>query len=927
MLFLRTFIFFVSLNFFCIFSINEASTHNFKFQKTDTWSSLQGHLSFVQDTERSFDFNEIQEKNFNNNIDLSGRSHILERGKGAYWYRFKLDKLISNHYLILDFFNQDDVEIFIPSYNGYEFEVLGTLRHTSGKVKTISDKNIIKIKTDSIDISQHFYFRINPRTAWAKAGPFFSPRIMITSDASILELDLLNEIIETKNNLFYLGIIFISAILFMVAYFITNDKSFFIYFLYLTLVTIYYSNRLPYFLEFYNKTYPSLYYYVNQITHILSMGLYLYFIYYFLDFEANFKQLKKFAQFIISSCILFVFIYSIQMFFFPYFVYRNFLMDGFRVLFTISSLILLFLILFRKPDRLTGTILIGSFILLLGNVFALILKDYTVFLKVCGIQIIIFSGLVSYNNKKQEKANTLTRLLLKSEKLKKQSLVQLNEAKSHLFQNISHELKTPLTLIKSPIERSVQKKESLSSHRLGLVYQNVNDLHRLIEDILALSRLSSAQYTLVKKLGNPIIEIESIISNFSLQASDLNIHLTLEINCKRFRAIYDPNILERIVRNLVSNSIKYSKSGDQILVEIDRGDDCLLVTVTDTGPGIALAEQEKVFQRFYRSPQNESKVSGTGLGLALVKEMVILHGGKINLTSEIGKGTCFEVQLPLEQVMPIEIQRENKYGFENADANLPPIIKECVDLTILVIEDHRDMREYLEEILKTKHKILTAPNGKKGIKLAKDIGPDLIITDWMMPNLNGISVCNIIKSNVLTCHIPIIILTARNEMEDKIISYKSGVDAFISKPFNFFELESLIQNLVQQRRLLFSKYLRNNQDGNKVNNIHENELSFWKKLVEIVRLNISNPEFNTSILASNIGISRMHLHRKLKQLTGSSASEFIRKERLRLSIRLIQESTFDISEVAYKVGYSELSSFSRAFKKEFGKNPSEYKSI
>ncbi|CAM3474935.1 hybrid sensor histidine kinase/response regulator transcription factor [Aequorivita lipolytica] len=514
-----------------------------------------------------------------------------------------------------------------------------------------------------------------------------------------------------------------------------------------------------------------------------------------------------------------------------------------------------------------------------------------------------------------------TQLRLKLEETAR--LKKVDELKTKLYTNISHEFRTPLTLISGPIENQLAKAKISKEDKkeLSLVKQNADRLVSLVDQMLELSMIDSGQRILAIKQGNLSVLLKQLISAFQYKAAEKQITILSNIN--NLKSVwFDKDVIEKITSNLLSNAIKYSPKRSTIVFDANNQEGVLVLSVINKSDNVGKKDLSKLFQRFY---QDNKLSEGVGVGLALVRELVTLSKGSIVANNIDDDKIQFTVSLPINrdafedaEIISVEKNRttysaEDK--FESVSAKDKAII--------LIVEDEPDIRAFIISIFKHNYQIFQAENGKIGIEKAIKEMPDLIVSDIMMPEVNGIQLCNTLKANELTSHIPIILLTAKVGEESEIEGIKTGADGYVTKPFSSEKLKVRVEKLIENRRKLqkhFSKTLSINPELA----ITSAESDFLKRLQTVLDEHITDPEFTSDRFSKIMLMSRTQLHRKLKAITGMSASEFIRSQRLKLAIRLLEESDTSISEIAYQVGFNTPSYFSKCFKETYNCTPNEY---
>lgn len=509
--------------------------------------------------------------------------------------------------------------------------------------------------------------------------------------------------------------------------------------------------------------------------------------------------------------------------------------------------------------------------------------------------------------------------------------------KSNFFSNISHEFRTPLTLILGPIQLLKEKVNDVKfQYHLDTMQRSANRLLSLIDQLLDLSKLESGKLELNKKEINIVSFVKGITMTFESLVETKNIQLSTISSTPIVMVNIDPEKLETIMINLLTNSFNYTPENGNIRVSVDtpetkNGQDVCQITVEDDGSGIPQEEIKNVFNKYYQSiAPDDGGSKGYGIGLALTKELVELHRGTIELFSEPRKGTKVVLKFPAGNVQKtMEINDPQKTPLDensiSREISLPEDLEDSRKERpiILLIEDNTDVMFYLEDIVGSKYQILKANNGGMGMEMAFEHIPDLIISDVMMPIKNGFEVCEALKLDERTSHVPIILLTAKASLDDKIKGLDLKADEYLTKPFVPKELLVRVKNLILSRRKLrecYNKELILKPDDVYVSSI---DGKFLKKVKQVVEEYLGDETFNMEKLGEGVGMSRSQIHRKLHALTNQSASQFIRSYRLNRAIDLIRQNAASISEIAYTVGFSDPSYFSKCFHEEFGMTPRE----
>ena len=504
---------------------------------------------------------------------------------------------------------------------------------------------------------------------------------------------------------------------------------------------------------------------------------------------------------------------------------------------------------------------------------------------------------------------------------------EVDRLKSRFFANISHEFRTPITLIISPLYE-LRKDKSLAKHNhiLHLIEHNAKRLLNLVNQILELSRLEAGRFELKPEKGNVIVFIKRIIASFESLAGSRNIKLSVEIPAEERSFTFDPEILETILNNLLSNAIKNEPDNGYVNFHfswISNGES-FKIMVRNQGSYIPPEKLRQVFNRFYtETTVKESQGnSGTGIGLALTSELVNLLDGKIQVFSEKEKGTWFELEIN-ELVLP---EKRMKDRGKNNDEPEEKHIKAREEggktrYNVLVVEDNEDMRDFIASVLTTDFMVMEAGNGSAGLDMALETIPDVIISDIMMPGMDGNELCRKLKANEKTSHIPVILLSAKDSEESKLEGLKAFADDYVSKPFHSDELLQRIRNQLNNRKMLKEKYSKDLMYKSSVLNISSTEELFFEKLNAIIEENISNDEFSVEELSQAVGMSRSQLHRKLSALADLSASHYIRNYRLKRAKEFLVNHAGSVSEIAYMTGFGSPAYFNKCFREYFGETP------
>ena len=577
---------------------------------------------------------------------------------------------------------------------------------------------------------------------------------------------------------------------------------------------------------------------------------------------------------------------------------------------------------------------------------------------------LIYHAVLDYRNNLERKVQERTTELIKARDNLAKTVELLREAQStrdRFFANISHEFRTPLTLILGPVNSMLaRRKEKIKHHELSMIQRNAQRLQRLINQLLDLSKLEAGGMRLQARPENIVALLNRIAQSFESQAKLKGIAWHFHSEPDEITAYVDKEKIENIFFNLFSNAVKFTPKGGSVNVECrilnaELGSDSgvpkskignqkseIMVTVSDTGIGIPPDRLDKIFDRFYQVDDSYTRENeGSGIGLALTRELVVLHHGKIEARSEWHKGTTFTIYLPLgrEHLKPEEIISELAAETSEIDATATvaeifvtdeatPASKESSRRKalpiVLVVEDNRDMRDYMLTCFASDYRVIEAVDGEDGFMKAVAKIPDLIISDVMMPRMDGFELCARLKTDERTSHIPVILLTARAAAEDKIGGLETGADDYIIKPFDIKELCVRAKNLITQRRKLRERFSREVVFRPQDIAITPPDEKFMQRAMEIIQNHIADADFNVEYFCKMVGMSRMQLHRKLRALTDKSSGEFVRALRLKRAAELLSQHFGNITQVAYEVGFNNPSYFAECFRRQFGELPSEY---
>ena len=530
-----------------------------------------------------------------------------------------------------------------------------------------------------------------------------------------------------------------------------------------------------------------------------------------------------------------------------------------------------------------------------------------------------------YINRKMRQANR--KLISLNAEMK-----EVTAQKLQFFTNVSHEVRTPLTLILAPLDRLiVSLRESPYASDLGLIQKNANRLLRVINQILDFRKVEGKQEKLAVREIDLVPFVGEIKSYFDSMASVRAISYTFTSSIKQCTLWIDPDLLEKVFFNLLSNAFKFTPEGGSVRIELTEEGDRVFIRVIDTGSGIRPANLPHLFDRFY----TEDRSMGTGIGLHLVKEYIHMHGGEIHVESEPGQRTTFTVCLRKgkahfedSDLMETSVSHQAYEASRLDDSETKEILSKTYPYTILITEDDDEVRCFLERELSLHFKIRTAANGKDALRVLEEEEISLVVSDVMMPEMNGFELCRTIKSQLPFSHIPVILLTALTDERQRIFGITGGADDYIQKPFHTDYVKIKIIHLLQERQKLRERLLEKLRDNKlllsepeKVESIDD---AFLRKFAEQIEAVYADPEYNVEKLSETLGLSRGHLHRKIKELTGTAPVEFLRTYRLNKATQLLRQNAYTVSEVAYRTGFSSPAYFSKCFKAVYGVTPTEY---
>ncbi len=526
---------------------------------------------------------------------------------------------------------------------------------------------------------------------------------------------------------------------------------------------------------------------------------------------------------------------------------------------------------------------------------------------------------------------------------------EVDELKSRFFANISHEFRTPLTLILGPMEDAAKKRSErieLNRDIFGVMHRNARRLQQLINQLLDVSKLETGNVKLQVSEGSLDELVKTIVISYESLAASKQIKLAFNLPEASGNVYFDRDKVEKILSNLLSNAFKFTSAGGEVHVSLrydhSDGHQFAEIIVSDTGIGIAAEKLENIFDRFYQVNDSDTRTEeGTGIGLALTKELVDLYRGEISAESTSGKGSTFRVKIPvsIEQFTEDEILKvvgEDEVINEKVDPDL--VQEEPSDIEsgdrdgqekskdgpiILVVEDNADLSNYIVSILDKGYRVLTAQNGIEGLELATENIPDLVISDVMMPHMDGLEMCGKLKSDEKTSHIPVVMLTARADRGSKMEGLETGADDYIIKPFDAEELKVRVRNMIDQRKKLIEKF-RKEFESDSAESVVPPGDQLLEKLMSILNQHLADPEFNIAQLPDELHMSRAQMFRKVSAITGYTPKDLIRNMRLKKAASLFRSGHHHVAQVMHLVGFDNQSYFGVCFSKRYGLTPTEY---
>ncbi len=891
--------------------------------------SVSEYTSVFQDENANMPFEKVVQQNFRIN---EGKSFKFPFSSKAYWFRFQINnqsKLNRNNwYFLWGDGLSDNIDIYVPQENG-QYQCLKGGLLASEKEKAYTGLfPIYKAGFLPQNQIQTYYVRLKA------SGSINSQLTLMTHQTYIDQMPGTLAMVWLVIGIQLLRVLY-NIIL---ARYISNT-SFRWYAFHTLIVTISVLGSFGVVGSIFSSN-PPLASFLNDSFFQLMPATYTLFIFSLLNVRKNFPKVRWVFFFIIACSVLQVIAHA--------FIPKMYLLifNNYLFLFTEAFLSIMCIYALYKRISMNTYLLIPCFITLVPFIFlnlsTLGFIDYgwiypmiyiTNFLEILALSLVLGKIIESAENERIS-----TEKALFEEKIEAEKLQELDAAKTQFFTNISHEFRTPLTLILSPIDDLTKKypHEKL----FDSMKRNAQRLLVLINQLLDLSKLDAGQMQTNIQQHDLAKHIQILGSSFSSLAESRGINFQIIQNRKQAVAYFDADKIEKILLNLLSNAFKFTKDAGEITLRVNYEEDFsgVEIIVEDAGIGISTEKVKQIFDRFYQiDGTHQRNYEGSGIGLALVKEMVQLHRGTIHVASQEEVGTAFSIKLPTDkETWKKELLRVVSEEYQNTDLTAFYANNESKNLTekskvneeekiLLIIEDNADLRQYIRSIFEQDYQIIEAIDGQEGIEKALDIIPDIVVSDLMMPRLDGLGFCKLLKSDEKTSHIPVVMLTAKANVESRIEGLELGADDYLTKPFNKEELQVRVRNLVYQREVLRQKYDKQVVDLKPTEVILSSiDEKFIKKAKEIIEKHLAENEFNVEQFAEEMNLTSVVLRRKIKAVTNQSATQFVRKFRLQKASNLLLNNADTVSNIAYQVGFESLSYFTKAFQEEFGKLPSEY---
>lgn len=905
------------------------------------WHTLLPYLEVLTDPEQKINLSELEGNTAWQKVESAQH---LYNWKGRQWLKLSIENQRSQTVELALLFHNDFLDLY------YRDTARSWIHQRAGKGRPLTDWDSQQHSppfrspyTFQLELpaneTRTYYLQLGPLDQNAVVNPFISNREFFLEES----VWTFKRTLATQS-LFH-GVLWVMFLFHLLTFFMYKARSYLFYSLYILSLSfaVIYLFEFDIFLPLAHI--PGIW---RVWSNILLYGFgifYSLFLLHFLHDEAWKPTLKKliwyYVFFLISTgAVSTILLIVLPVTTFPS-IYKNWmLLPG--ALLGIGGLVYLSIQYLRSKKRLAKFVAINNFFMIGGllvstligfsgltifgdyrltQMWAILFLEGTIIL-----QLISFSLSLGYKGLETER-----------ERVK---LKELDQFKSRFFANISHEFRTPLTLILGPVQNLMSSLSKKADQlQLKMVERNARRLLRLINQILDLSKLEAGKMELATRGFDYIHVSKAMLYSFQSAAREKNASLAFESKLEQLEVFWDQDKIEQVLINLLSNALKYTAANGKIILKVftekKRTGAFVVTSVEDDGIGIDLEHLPYVFKRFYQADHQgfATQQSSTGIGLALTKELVELHKGKIWVDSQAGKGTTFSFSVPQKLMTKGSSSAKTVATLTSAH---DPAIEESItameeekspassDAPLLqIIEDNPEIRLYLKSCLEQEYQLIEASDGEAGIELAIQKIPDLIITDVMMPKKDGFEVTEAIKSNEKTSHIPIIILTGKSSRESKITGLQTSADDYLTKPFDAEELRLRISNLLSNREKWVARFKKSFRPDSQVLDVPSQEEAFIKKALDVVEANLSDEDFSVEKMGRALLLDRTQLFRKLKAITGQSPSQFIRSIRLKHAYQLLSGRTATVGEIAFSVGFSSTTYFNRCFKEEYGQTPGE----
>lgn len=910
--------------FFCV--IGDLATQPIRLhQVPDSIVSLNSYTQIHVDKNSSLSLEEVRQLASTTAFELLKEHKVVpkfEGGRYQYWYKFSIENTNPKDSLIAFLSIRPKDTLYIYKFQNERLIQTITSNHTNG-VDVAPDYDYLLLNSflpiSIPPLSQQDYWvkcrsRMSATDLYVRLYP--SAYVPHRSFQSRARFYIWSGI--------FLGVLLFVSVYNLLQYIQNKDKAFLYYALYAFSSAFYFFRRIlvsDWFLK--TLEIPWLTGYEMQAPFSFAVYIfYILFVYHFLKDDLTkpwFRPTMRIAVIIILSYVL------VHQFIIRWDVHLGWRMNYY---FRIAMIPFFFYILFRMwqtQTKLSRIIVGGSTLLLfvvLGSMFASLLTKSLGFQDIdlsdislqlgTTLELLIFSWGLSYRTKLISDKNQQMELALLKENTEKQELAKLDAFKSRFYTNLTHEFRTPLTVIKSAaelLEGRLRYKQD--EQQLLDIQRNGEQILALINQMLELSKLESGKQHITWVQADILLFLKYITDSFQSLAHQKKIMLSFYSSKESLHMDFDREKMQHIFGNLISNALKFTPEYGQIQLSAEPTSDARLqIKIKDTGKGIAAENLPYIFDRFYQVQDGTHE--GTGIGLALVKQLTELLDGQIEVSSELGKGTSFKLYFPIHNSAPMETLELQLPKFVPARTLMNTPLKEGKKPQLLLIDDNRDILQYLSRILASKYQIESATNGAIGIQKAIENRPHLILCDVMMPEKDGFEVCATLKNDPRTRHIPIVLLTARASQEDLIQGLSVQANAYLKKPFDQTELHLTIENLL-------------NSDAISQSPFQEEASPFLGTFKATVKENLNYEHLNIDFLRKKLHLSRNALNEKIKTATGMTTMQYVRHLRLRYAYYLLQTRDYNVQEVQFECGFPSAAAFSQAFKQEFGQSPSDVK--